>query len=51
LKNAGVPYGFHRYEGAGHGFQDSGKPERYSEQKSEDAWAKAIGFLDRHLKG
>ena len=51
LKNAGVPYGFHRYEGAGHGFQDSGKPERYSEQKSEDAWAKAIGFLDRYLKG
>ena len=37
-------------EGAGHGFQDSGNAERYREQPSEDAWAKAIGFLDGQLK-
>ena len=50
LKNAGVPYEFHRYDGAGHGFQDSDKPERYREEQSEDAWAKAIAFLDKNLK-
>lgn len=45
-----VPCEFHRYDGAGHGFQDSGNAERYREQPSEDAWAKAIGFLDGQLK-
>lgn len=50
LKNAAVPYEFHRYDGAGHGFQDSHKAERYKQQQSEDAWAKAVGFLDKHLK-
>jgi carboxymethylenebutenolidase len=50
LKNAGVSYTFHRYDGAGHGFQDSHNQERYRKEQSEDAWEKAIAFLDRHLK-
>jgi len=50
LQAAGVPCEFHRYDGAGHGFQDSGKAERYREVQSEDAWGKAIGFLNGQLK-
>ena len=50
LQQAGVPSEFHRYDGAGHGFQDSGNAERYRPEQSEDAWTKAIDFLDRNLK-
>ena len=50
LKEAGVSYEFHRYDGAGHGFQDFNDKNRYRKAQSEDAWEKAIAFLDRHLK-
>lgn len=50
LKNANIPYEFHRYDGAGHGFQDSTNPDRYRETQSEDAWQKALVFLGKHLK-
>jgi len=50
LKNAGVSYAFHRYDGAGHGFQDFHDPDRFRQEQSEDAWQKAIAFLDTHLK-
>ena len=50
LVAADVPHDFHRYEGAGHGFQDFNTPERYRESQSEDAWAKAIDFFDRNLQ-
>jgi carboxymethylenebutenolidase len=50
LKKAGVPYEFYRYDGAGHGFQDFHDTNRYRKEQSEDAWSKAIAFLDRHLK-
>ena len=49
LEAAGVPCEFHRYDGAGHGFQDFNMPERYREAQSEDAWEKAIEFFRRHL--
>jgi carboxymethylenebutenolidase len=50
LKDAGVPYDFHRYDGAGHGFQDFHDPERFRKAQSDDAWEKAIAFLAQHLK-
>lgn len=50
LKAAGVSYEFHRYDGAGHGFQDFNDENRYRKAQSEDAWEKAIAFLNRHLK-
>lgn len=50
LNAAGVRNEFHRYDGAGHGFQDFNKAERYRKVQSEDAWEKCIAFLDRHLK-
>ena len=50
LKDAGVAHEFHRYDGAGHGFQDHTNTERYCEAQSENAWEKAIAFFDIHLK-
>ncbi len=50
LKSGGVTYEFHRYDGAGHGFQDFHSEDRFRKQQSEDAWQKAIAFLDQNLK-
>jgi carboxymethylenebutenolidase len=50
LKEAGVSYDFHRYDGAGHGFQDFHDPARFRKAQSDDAWEKAIAFLDHNLK-
>ena len=50
LRAAGVPHEFHRYDGAGHAFQDFNAPERYREAQSEDAWTRALAFFDRHLR-
>lgn len=49
LTAAGVPHTFHRYDGAGHAFQNFPSPERYREQASEDAWQKVLSFLGETL--
>ena len=51
LEQAGVAHEFHRYDDAGHGFQDFTSAERYRETQAEDAWEKALGFFARHLGG
>jgi len=50
LTKAGVVHEFHRYDGAGHGFQDFCNDERYRQDASEDAWGKLLSFLDTNLK-
>ncbi len=50
LLRHGKRHEFHRYDKAGHAFQNFANPDRFRAEASEDAWAKAIGFLDRHLK-
>ena len=50
LQNAGIPYAFHRYDGAGHGFQDFNDAARYRKVQSDDAWAKALHFLAQQLQ-
>ena len=50
LSAAGVAHEFHRYDGAGHGFQTDTDPERYRQAQADDAWAKILAFLDRTLK-
>ena len=50
LSLAGIEHEFHRYEGAGHGFQDSYAEDRYNSAASEDAWDKAISFFNSNLK-
>jgi carboxymethylenebutenolidase len=49
LTEAKVPHEFHRYDGAGHGFQDFTNPARYRETQAEDAWKKLTAFLGKTL--
>lgn len=51
LQSAGVEYTFHRYDNAGHAFQNFPTPERYRESQSEDAWEKVLEFFKRTLIG
>ena len=46
LTAAGIAHEFHRYDGAGHGFQDHTNPERFRAEQSADAWKKIFAFLD-----
>ncbi len=50
LNKAGVEHELHRYDGAGHGFQDFTNEERYRKEASDDAWEKVFAFLGRQLK-
>lgn len=50
LTSAGVEHTFHRYDGAGHAFQNFPTPERYREAQSEDAWAKVFEFFAQTLR-
>ena len=50
LTAAGVNHSFHRYDGAGHAFQNFPSRDHYREQQSEDAWRKVLEFLARYLK-
>lgn len=49
LERAGVDHAFHRYDGAGHGFQDHTNADRYRKEQAEDAWQKALTFFGRQL--
>lgn len=50
LIEADIDYAFHRYDGAGHAFQDFNRPERHNKKASDDARAKILGFLHERLK-
>ncbi len=50
LAEAGVVHAFHRYDGAGHGFQDFVNQERYRKQAAADAWDKVLAFFADRLK-
>lgn len=49
LDDAGVPHEFHRYDGAGHGFQNFPSEDHYRQAESEDAWDKVLAFFGEHL--
>ncbi len=49
LAAAGVAHDFHRYDGAGHGFQDFGDETRYREAAAADAWDKLLAFFAAEL--
>lgn len=49
LAAADVPHEFHRYDGAGHGFQDFTNEARYRPEAAEDAWSKLLAFLGEEL--
>ena len=49
LKGHGKTFAFHRYDGAGHAFQNF-KEASYRKDASDDAWAKLIPFFQSALK-
>jgi carboxymethylenebutenolidase len=49
LNAAGVVNEIHRYEGAGHGFQDHTNENRYRQEQAEDAWSKTLKFFVKNL--
>ncbi len=49
LASAGIEHRFHRYDGAGHGFQDFVNEERYRKEATADAWEKVLGFFADRL--
>ena len=49
LTEARVPHTFHRYDGAGHAFQNFPSEESYREEQSEDAWMKVLAFMKEQL--
>jgi carboxymethylenebutenolidase len=51
LTDAGIVHEFHRYDDAGHAFQNFPAPDRYREAQSEDAWQRVLEFLSRTLSG
>ena len=50
LTAADVAHNFHRYDGAGHAFQNFPNPDRYREAQSEDAWHKVLEFFAGELQ-
>ena len=50
LRKARVETTFHRYDGAGHAFQNFNSEEHYREAASEDAWEKVLNFFAEKLK-
>jgi carboxymethylenebutenolidase len=50
LRRHGKTYEFHRYDGAGHGFNYWHRP-LYRPEQAMDAWAKTWAFFKTHLGG
>ncbi|MCE3249666.1 MAG: Twin-arginine translocation pathway signal [Geminicoccaceae bacterium] len=51
LKEAGVDYTIHMYEGANHAFHNDTNAARYDQDAAELAWSRTIEFLKEHLAG
>jgi carboxymethylenebutenolidase len=51
LRQAGVEYELHLYEGVNHAFHNDTAPARYDEAAAKLAWQRTLAFLRRHLGG
>ena len=49
LTKHGIAHSFHRYDGAGHAFQNFLSEASYRESQAEDAWGKVIEFFGEAL--
>jgi carboxymethylenebutenolidase len=49
LTRLGKPHEFHRYDGAGHAFQNF-LDERYRERPARGSWSEMLAFFALHLK-
>lgn len=50
FRRHGIACEFHRYDGAGHAFQNFLSPERFRPGPAEDAWQRTLDFLDDSLQ-
>ena len=48
LRKHGKDYEFHRYDGAGHGFFATDRPN-YRPEQAVDGWKKVFAFFERQL--
>jgi len=51
LKDAGVDYTIHMYDGANHAFHNDTNAARYDQEAAELAWSRTIDFFEQHLAG
>lgn len=49
LKRLGVDHEFHRYDGAGHAFQNFLAADKYREGPTKDSWNRTVNFLKSHI--
>lgn len=49
LTELGKEFEFHRYDGAGHAFFTTDKPN-YRQEQAVDGWSKVFAFYDKHLR-
>jgi carboxymethylenebutenolidase len=49
LTRLDIEHEFHRYDGAGHAFQNFLRDDQYREAAEKDSWSKTLGFLKRAL--
>ncbi|MCA1646955.1 MAG: dienelactone hydrolase family protein [Chloroflexi bacterium] len=49
LRKHGKDYEFHRYDGAGHGFFATDRPN-YRPEQAVDGWKQVFAFFDRHVR-
>ena len=49
LDKLGVAHEFHRYDGAGHAFQNFMSDESYREGPTKDSWGRTVAFLKQHI--
>lgn len=49
IQDAGLDYGMHIYEEAGHAFLNDARPDVYHAASAHDAWQHTIHFFHQHL--
>ena len=49
LQEAGLDFGMHIYENAGHAVLNNTRPQMYNAAAAQDAWQKTVNFFHQHL--
>ena len=49
LARLGIKHAFHRYDGAGHAFQNFVRDDQYREAAEKDSWGRTLDFLKQAM--